>query len=377
MDFDAEFAAAVADQRADRLEPAEQAYRAIVARKEHAPSLHNLGVILEDSGRLAEAALAFERAAAAAPDNPERLLILAEHYRLARRFAEGEPVYRRVLALAPDNDEAAHDLGLLLLATGRYAEGWALCERRVTRQRFLQQTLSFPEWRGEPLSGKRLFVWREQGFGDQIMMARFLSKLPAAQITYAGPAPLERLFKALPVDFMTFTEGALPIPRHDYWILPMSLPGRLWITGHNMPAEPYFFGCAKVVGGRIGVVWRGAPANANDRYRALPPDLAAELLTLPGAISLDPADTGAADFQATADIIAGLDLVITVDTAVAHLAGAMGRPVWVLLARSAIDWQWPREGASPWYPTARFFTQPTSGDWGSVIADVLRALAVI
>jgi len=122
--------------------------------------------------------------------------------------------------------------------------------------------------------------------------------------------------------------------------------------------------------GHIGVVWRGEAQNRNDRFRSLPPELGAELLALPGAVSLDPADSGAADFQATADIIAGLDLVITVDTAVAHLAGAMGRPVWVLLAKHAIDWQWPREGVSPWYPSARLFTQSRAGDWAPVVAAV-------
>jgi len=120
----------------------------------------------------------------------------------------------------------------------------------------------------------------------------------------------------------------------------------------------------------IGIMWRGEPENPNDRFRSLSKTAAARLLNLPGAMSLEPSDTGAADFQATADIIAGLDLVITADTSVAHLAGAMGKETWVLLARYADDWQWPRSGMSPWYPSARLFTQPQSGDWESLVADV-------
>ena len=98
------------------------------------------------------------------------------------------------------------------------------------------------------------------------------------------------------------------------------------------------------------------------------------LLALPGAASLDPQDTGAADFQATADLIAGLDLVVTIDTAVAHLAGAMGKPTWLLLAAHALDWQWPRHHPALWYPSVRGFHQTTPGDWAPVVAEVEREL---
>ena len=161
------------------------------------------------------------------------------------------------------------------------------------------------------------------------------------------------------------------MPESDYWCLPQSLPQRLATTPQTLPSEPYLLGRPTRAGGRIGVVWKGEAANANNRFRSMPSDQAARLLALPGAISLDPADTGAVDFQATADLIAGLDLVISVDTAVAHLAGAMGRPVWVMLARYANDWQWPREGASPWYPSARLFAQETPGAWAPVVQAVI------
>jgi hypothetical protein len=371
MPFDADFKAALEAQNAGRVAQAEQAYRAIVAQADHLASLHNLGVILERTGRAEEAAAVYRRAVEAAPNDARAVSTLAGHYRILRDYAAAEPVYRRALELTPDDDDVAVELGMVLLAQGRFAEGWALNERRPPRQQFLKHDLSFPEWRGEPLAGKRLFVWREQGFGDQIMMARFLAQTGAAQVTYAGPIALQRLFEQLGVTFLPFGQGRFSVPQSDYWCLPQSLPARLGATPQTLPAAPYLTGTPTPGGGRIGVVWKGEAGNANNRFRSLPPGEAARLLALPGAIGLDPADTGAADFQATADIIAGLDVVITVDTAVAHLAAAMGRPVWVMLAKHANDWQWPRQGASPWYPGARFFVQETAGDWGPVIEAVL------
>jgi hypothetical protein len=175
------------------------------------------------------------------------------------------------------------------------------------------------------------------------------------------------------VDYRVDAGGAEP-PAHDAWILPLSLPHRLGVSEANLPAESYLAGRVRAAGGRIGLAWRGQPGNSNNGFRSLPEAVARRLLDLPGAISLEPADTGASDFQDTADIIAGLDRVISIDTSVAHLAGAMGRPVSVLLARHALDWQWPRGERSPWYPSARLFCQQTPGDWDTVIDRVVAAL---
>ncbi len=372
MDLDAEFKTALAAHRAGDLAAAERGYRLVLATRDHLPSLNNLGVILEDDGRFAEAAGTFARAVQAAPGLLKPLLTLADHYRTTRQFAAAEPLYRRAHALEPENHNTVFHLGLTLLGMGRDEEGWACYDHRQARLSRLSDDFGIPEWRGEPLAGKRLFVYREQGFGDQIMMARFLPLLDAAEITYMGPPALERLFAALPVTYLEARSEDTIVPRQDYWILPGSLPGRLGLTARTAPNAPYLSGQARDAGGRIGVVWRGEPKNPNDIHRSLPPDRAAWLLALPGAISLDPADTGAADLQATADIISGLDLVITVDTATAHLAGALGRPVWVMLARHAIDWQWPREATSPWYPSARLFIQPEPRDWASLVDEVVR-----
>ena len=148
----------------------------------------------------------------------------------------------------------------------------------------------------------------------------------------------------------------------------MSLPR--WFR--PVPTEPYLRGHAATRPGGVGIVWR---ANADpDPCRAIPEALAQELLALPGAVSLAPEDTGAKDFQDTADLIAGLDRVISVDTSAAHLAGAMGKPTQVLLHARSADWRWleSRPGVAAWYPSARILRQPTRGDWRGLI-DQIRA----
>ena len=181
------------------------------------------------------------------------------------------------------------------------------------------------------------------------------------------PPALVRLFEALGVDVMAGAEG-LALPRRDAWSLVGSLPRWLGVQAPEayLPSAP---------GGQgTGVVTRGAASFARDAERSLPPDLAAELTALPGADSLAPEDTGAKDFEDTRRIIAGLERVITVDTAVAHLAGAMGKPTWVLVAHDP-DWRWGWAGeTSAWYPSVRLFRQSAPGDWAPVLRAVREAL---
>ncbi len=372
MDVGTVFNAAQAHRQAGRWSEAERGYRAIVAELDHLPSLHNLGVLLDMTGRRLEAGEVFRRAAEAGSGQPHALAAYANHLREVRRFEESERLWRKVLALDPVYPEAAFILGNVLLAQGKFEEGWRLYQQRALRE-VPAQTLGNPEWRGEPLTGKRLFVWREQGFGDQIMMARFLPRLGAKEVIYAGPPPLRRLFEPLGLTWLDVDpSGRVSAPAADFWTMPMSLPLWLGATPDAGGSSPYLFAQPRPTGGRIGVVWRGSSANRNDPFRSLPAEQGARLLALPGAISLEPEDTGATDFQDTADIIAGLDLVITVDTAMAHLAGALGRPVWVLLARHALDWHWPREGVSPWYPSARLFCQDERCAWEPLVDRVIR-----
>lgn len=292
------------------------------------------------------------------------------------RRDQAQAAFRAALDADPDQAATKHSLGMLLLADGRYGEGWPLFEarREVPALRINRPNLACPEWRGEDLAGRRLLVIAEQGLGDQIQYARFLPQLVArgAEVTFACAPSLAPLFERLGATLLPIAPG-LTLPPADYWTLMMSLPLRLGLQLENLDGAPYLRALGNA-GGGIGVVARGAAAHSNDRFRSLDAKAAGDLLAL--GRDLSPEATGARDFRDTAEIIAGLDLVISVDTSVAHLAGALGKPVWILLSGVETDWRWLRGRAdSPWYASARLYRQETAGDWGSVMRRVAADLA--
>lgn len=234
-------------------------------------------------------------------------------------------------------------------------------------------------WRGEPLEGKRVLIWSEEGLGDQIMYARFapLLQARAGSVVWVTPPELSRLFGlCLGVEVVTINTG--PVPGVvDYLIPSSALPVQLMAERVPIPPAPYLKPppANAIPGLTIGVMARGNPEHQNDRHRSLPRDMAERLLALPGAVSLAPEETGARDFYDTATVIAGLDLVISVDTAVAHLAGAMGKPLWLLLSDQGVDWRWQTAArTSLWYPSATLFRRRKGSGWGAVIEDVRNAL---
>jgi hypothetical protein len=298
-------------------------------------------------------------------------------------LAGAERAYRRALDLAPGASGTARSLAVLLLGEGRYPEGFALFEARHRLAAYAKPDLPYPEWRGEPLAGRRLLIWPEQGFGDQIQFARFaaLAREQGAQVTLLCWPPLARLFQASLDVQVIAASGQVDFPDPDYWIMAMSLAARFGVTVGDVPNAPYLKGTAAASPAagrlRIGVMARGSATYANDVNRSLPPEAEAVLRALPAqVVGLAPEETGARDFADTADLIAGLDLVVSVDTAVAHLAGAMGKPCWVLLPAVGQDWRWLRDRAdSPWYPSVRLFRQGRTGDWRPVLDEVADALA--
>jgi Flp pilus assembly protein TadD len=312
--------------------------------------------------------------------------------------------FDQALALAPEEPRIHFNKGLFLLRKGVFAEGWAEHEWRL---KFASLTGLFPAypqpyWDGSDLAGKTIFLHGEQGWGDTIQCARYVPQVAAmtARVVLGVREPLARLLSDLPGVDQLITDPD-DLPDFDVRCSLLSLPHFFGADETTLPANvSYLKGpgnlVPKVTSGHldVGLVWGGSPTHKNDHNRSM--DLAdlKPLLNVEGCIfhSLQVdgrrqdiahaglqelvLDTGATleDLADTADAITGLDLVITVDTAVAHLAGALGKPVWILLAEPS-DWRWLRDREdSPWYPTARLFRQKRRGDWSSVVGDVTNEL---
>lgn len=318
---------------------------------------------------------------ATAPD-PALAAIFAEaqgHYEQGR-LAQAEVACQRLLDLRPQSPSGRFLLAQICLAQGRWTQGWPLYEARLELLAALGRAetpdLPYPRWEGEPLAGKRLLVWTEQGLGDQIQFARYIPALVkmGAQVSMVVPPELETLFGHLGADIIAVQPG-VRIPMHDYWVYPGSLAGRL---GLPVPRAPYLPSHPPALPvGRIGVVWQGDPRHPNDAQRSFGPGVYKPLLALGlEMVALAPEHSGAKDLEATARLIDNLDAVVTVDTAVAHLAGAMGRPVHLALPFLRTDWRWMRDRPdSPLYPSAKLYRQGPDLDWDPVIAAIAAALA--
>jgi tetratricopeptide (TPR) repeat protein len=334
---------------------------------------------------LAEAERAYQLAAETFPHEWEPHHRLGIVRKLQGRLEEAEAAFRRALERDPCNASTQRLLATLVLADGRFDEGFALYEGRHALPAMAKPNLSAPEWRGEEVAGKRVLIWPEQGFGDQIMFARFAGLLKArgADVTLLCRPGLVRLFEGSLGVRTLGAQGAVDFPDPDFWVMTCSLAWRFGVTPQTVPGEPYLRapapGPPPSGAFKVGLVVRGNPGHLNDANRSLPPEMAERLRRLPGeVIDLDPAATGARDFADTATIIDQLDLVVSVDTAIAHLAGAMGKPTWVLLSAIETDWRWLKDRSdSPWYPAMRLYRQQTRGDWEPVLRQVAQDAALL
>jgi Flp pilus assembly protein TadD len=388
---------------------AEFHYRqAIALMPDHAQLHQNLGALLLKEKRFAESETAMRAAVALAEDSPSAWSQLGVLLACTHREAEAEECYRRALALEPGHARAEFNLSYLLLRQARFEEGWRMLEARWQFDRF---PLSFdcPFWEGEPLDGKSIVLGLEAGHGDMIHFCRYAPLLKmrgAARVDVVCHPALQRLFATLPgVDSVHALGDELP-GGWDYWTRPMRLPGLFGTEIASIPAAvPYLHAETEQVahwrarlpqqGLRVGLAWRGNGNFENDADRSLPALMTlaplaavqvnfislqkgareAEALLPPAGMSLHPLGSQLADFADTAAVIANLDLVISVDTAVAHLAGAMGKPCWLLLPDYRCDWRWMKDrDDTPWYPTMRLFRQPHGGGWAPLIAAVAAAL---
>jgi hypothetical protein len=332
------FREALAHHNAGRLEDAEALYRRAAGWR---PSwtLGNLGIILRTTGRLEEA----------------------------------EAVLRRALADEPGSAPIRHSLGMTLLQLGQYVEGWRCYEAR--HELTPLPAVPLPRWRGESVAGKRVLVVAEQGFGDQMLLARFIPLLAerAAEVIVAAPRVLVRLFEPLPAQ--VYNPVSWDAVDGDLWTPMGDVPRWLEVGPADAATPPVLGPPAATDPHGLGLMLEGAALNANNARRLPPDNVARAIRGLAPFVDLSPAATGVKDFADTAAIVAGLERVVTVDTSVAHLAGSMGKPCWVLLPRVAIDWYTSRtDDRSPWYPSVRLLRQPEPGNWARVISDLAAVL---
>jgi len=362
-------------------------------------------------GRHEDALAVYDRALRLKPDLAEALNHRGSALRELKRLDEALASYDRALQLKPDFAEAFNNRGMLRLLLGRYRDGWLDHEWRWETENIITKRpkINAPAWQGDDLTGRRIAIHVEQGFGDVIQFARYLPLLAwrGAKVTFFVPESLIRLLRPLTsrIDVLSSVDDR---ERFDFQCALMSLP--LWFGTElsSIPNEvPYLKAEDDLVarwkkkiagpGFRIGIAWQGAPG-AIDQGRSIPLAEFVPLSLLPGVrlISLQkthgldqfaglPAganietlgaefDSGTDAFVDTAAIMSNLDLIITSDTSIAHLAGALGRPTWVAL-KSVPDWRWllGRED-SPWYPSLRLFRQEIAGDWKFVFAKIAQAL---
>jgi hypothetical protein len=343
------------------------------------------------AGRYALALAIYRRVVAADPGHFSALQHLGGLLTVVGRREEAVEALRQAVALDPAEPTARHALGMTLLALGRYADAWPHYEARFEIPALginPPKNLPYPPWRGEDVAGKRILIFPEMGFGDQIQHARFalLLRDRGAEVYLFCAAELERLFAdSLAGVHVAAASGTVDFPDPDYWTMSASLMTLTGVTPEALPNAPYLAPPAARVelpaGFRVGVMTAGNPQHGNDANRSLPPELSARLrASLPGqVIELAPAATGARDFAATAALIAGLDLVVSVDTSVAHLTGALGAKGFVLLPAINTDWRWMQERTdSPWYPSLTLYRADPRAGWAPalerLVADV-RALA--
>jgi Flp pilus assembly protein TadD len=397
--------------QAQRRDEAECHYRrALELSPDQTQTWLNLGALLATRKCHAEAEAAYRRALALDQTSDAAWSNLGVLLACTKRESEAEQCYRTVLARTPGHRNAAFNLAYLLLRQGRCEEGWQRLEARDWYAS-IEQHIGCPRWRGEPPAGKSFLITPENGHGDMIQLCRYavlLKDAGAAKVSVLCHPGLKSLFATtVGIDEVIALGEPLPATERDYWVPPWSLPFLFQTRLDTIPAQlPYLAAMPERVEHwatqmgdaagrmRIGVAWRGNPRFENDADRSLP-SLAtlaplaeftdihwyslqkgatdSELAYLPNIVDLG---NHVEDFADTAAVVANLDLVITVDTAVAHLTGALGKPCWVLLPDYKTDWRWLTDRTdTPWYPgVMRLFRQDATGTWDSTVAAIYAAL---
>ena len=393
-----------------RLREALESYEQALAIDPHrAQGLSNRGIVLAELGRFETALASYDKAIAADPAFMEAYVNRGNTFCAQGLCEEALVNYENALQLCPDNHEARWNKGLVELSLGQFREGWKNYESRWEKEMaHLRRNFVQPLWRGErPLVGRTILLHAEQGLGDTLQFVRYAPMVArlGAKVLLEVQRPLLRLLSSIDGVSAVFAQGE-KLPAFDLQCPLMSLPLAFGTELNSIPAEiPYIDVSAELISKwrqrmgerrapRIGIAWAGSAAHKNNSKRSIALERFAPLLKTPGvqfvSIQKELTQSDAAvladhasvlnvggelgDFADTAAVISSMDLLISADTSVAHLAGAIGRPVWILIPL-APDFRWllKRED-SPWYPSARLFRQPQLEDWDSVLERVRREL---
>jgi len=375
----------------------------------HIPeALNNLGTMMRDKGRFDEAETYYRKALCENPSFPAVLNNLGTVLRDKGRLDEAELYYRQAIELDPDFAEAHWNMAFTYLLGGNYRPGWREYEWRWKIQDHYLHDLSQPLWDGSDIRGCTILLHAEQGIGDSIQFVRYapLVAEKGARVIVACQKELVRLLQTVKNIEKVVAYGS-SFPKFDLHCPLLRLPLIFDTTLETIPSSvPYLSSDPLTVSAwrerilqektqfSIGLVWAGSPSHINDRNRSCPRELLLRLTRLEGITfySLQKGDAGRQaqyapedmklidyfgalhDFSDTAAFIENLDLVISVDTAAAHLAGALGKAVWTMLPY-APDWRWMLNCEdTPWYPTMRLFRQPSPGDWNAVIEHIFDSL---
>jgi tetratricopeptide (TPR) repeat protein len=392
-----------------RAEEAERMFRAALAADPgYIEARVGFARLLWQQRRESEARTETETALQEAPESAEAVNLRGVMWETDCVLGPALADYRRALALDPQSADANFNLGRLLLLEGEFAAGWEGYEWRLKTSRAKRDFFGATHWDGSPLGGKTILLHAEQGLGDTLQLCRYVPLVAerGGEVILAVQPPLAPVLAQLP-GARTIAVGE-DWPETDFLMPLASLPRLFTHDFASIPAAGGYLAAPGAVLARwrsrlppktaarcIGLVWAGNPEQQMDRNRSAPFAALLPLLDLPGiawfslqvgARAADIAAQGAAarlvdlgseigDFADTAALLSLLDLVITVDTSVAHLAGALGRPGWVMLS-ALPDWRWHLgRSDSPWYQSLRLFRQPRRGDWGSVVGEVAAALA--
>jgi hypothetical protein len=388
-----------------RLEPAETLYRQILqSDPDFADARNDLGTVLMLKRQTAAAAEEFAEALRLEPSHVRARNNLGIALGRLARYDEAIAAHERAIQLQPDWPVPHVNLAMLLLLKGDLPRGFAEHQWRLKLQGFGNRPPMFPQpiWDGSPLNGRRIYIHSEQGFGDILQFMRYVPLVArqGGEVIFSCPPELLRLLRQIPGLGQFATHGD-PLPQFDLHCPLLSLPMIFKTTLDSIPSQVAYLSADPTLvpqwserlnqlppGPKIGLCWAGSTAHGADEERSIPPSALDPLGRIPSiqfiSLQKSPAPplnipiqdwtSNLDDFADTAALVHHLDRIITVDTAVAHLAGAMGMPVDLLLPHIP-DWRWLLDRPdSPWYPTMRLHRQPTPGDWHSPITQLAQNL---